>query len=201
MTLLGAVVDTSRRVAETGSRLAKRDAIAACLRALASDEVEIAVAFLSGETRQGRLGIGYATLSELRGRAASDAASLTLGEVDQALARIASTSGKGAAGERARLLGELFARGTRTEQDFLVRLLVGELRQGALEGVMIEALAAAGGVPVADVRRAGMLAAISARSRALRWPRVRPGSRASRSGCCGRCNRCSRSRRRTSAMP
>ncbi|HSD54254.1 MAG TPA: ATP-dependent DNA ligase [Burkholderiales bacterium] len=158
MTRLAALVDASRRVAETGSRLAKRDAIAACLRALAPDEIEIAVAFLSGETRQGKLGIGYATLSELRGGPASVAPSLTLGEVDRALARIAATSGKGAASERARQLGALFAGATRAEQEFLVRLLVGELRQGALEGVMIEATAAAAGVPTADVRRAAMFA-------------------------------------------
>jgi DNA ligase-1 len=158
MTGLAAIVDTSRRVAETGSRLAKRDAIAACLRTAAPAEIAIAVAFLSGETRQGRLGIGYATLSELRGGPASRAPSVRLAAVDGALARIAATSGKGAAGERARQLGELFARATRAEQDFLVRLLVGELRQGALEGVMIEAIAAAAGLPVTVVRRAAMFA-------------------------------------------
>jgi DNA ligase-1 len=158
MTALAALVDASRRVAETGSRLAKRDAIAACLRRLAPEEIEVAVAFLSGETRQGRLGVGYAALSELRGGAAARAPTLTLGEVDEALARIGATRGKGAAGERARELGALFARATRAEQDFLVRLLVGELRQGALEGVMIEAIAAAAGLPVADVRRAAMFA-------------------------------------------
>jgi len=158
MTGLTALVDASRRVAETGGRLEKRDAIAACLRALAPDELEIAVAYFSGETRQGRLGIGFATLSALRGDAASHAPSLTLAEVDGALARVAATRGKGAAGERARQLGELFARATRAEQDFLVRLLVGELRQGALEGVMLEAIAAAAGVPVGDVRRATMFA-------------------------------------------
>ena len=158
MTGLAAIVDISRRVAAAGGRLAKRDAIAACLREVAPDEIEIAVAFLSGETRQGRIGIGYATVSELRGGAASASPSLTLAAVDDALARIAATSGKGAAGARARQLGELFARATRAEQDFLVRLLVGELRQGALEGAMIEAIAAAAGVPVADVRRAAMLA-------------------------------------------
>jgi DNA ligase-1 len=155
---LATLVSASGRVAQTGSRLAKRDAIAACLRALAPGEIEIAVAFLCGETRQGRLGIGHATLSDLRGGAASHAPSLTLDEVDEALARIAATSGKGAAGERTRQLGGLFARATHTEQDFLVRLLVGELRQGALEGVMIEAIAAAAGVPVSDVRRAAMFA-------------------------------------------
>jgi len=158
MTALAALVDTSRRVAETGSRLAKRDAIAACLRTAAPDEVGIAVAFLSGETRQGRLGIGYATLGELRRGAPASAPSLTLREVDGMLERVAATGGKGSAGERARQLGELFARATRAEQDFLVRLLVGELRQGALEGVMIEAIAAAAGLPLADVRRAAMFA-------------------------------------------
>jgi DNA ligase-1 len=158
VTQLATLVDASGRVAETGSRLAKRDAIAACLRAAAPDDIEIAVAFLAGETRQGKLGIGYATLSELRGGPAAAVSSLTLGEVDQTLARIAATSGKGAAGERVRQLGGLFARAKRAEQDFLVRLLVGELRQGALEGVMIEAIAAAAGVPAAEVRRAAMFA-------------------------------------------
>jgi DNA ligase-1 len=159
MTRLAALVEASGRAADTGSRLAKRDAIAACLRAAApAADIGIAVAFLSGETRQGKLGIGHAVLSELRGGPASAASTLTLGEVDEVFERIAATRGKGAAGERARQLGGLFARATRAEQEFLVRLLVGELRQGALEGVMIEAIAAAAGLPAAEVRRAGMFA-------------------------------------------
>jgi len=158
MTPLATVVAASRRAAETGSRLAKRDAIAACLRAASPDEIPIAVALLSGETRQGKLGIGYAALGDLRGSAPAPSPSLSLLDVDEALARVASTRGKGAAVERGRLLGALFARATRDEQDFLARLLVGELRQGALEGVMIEAIAAAAGVPVAAVRRAAMFA-------------------------------------------
>ncbi|GIL03733.1 MAG: putative DNA ligase [Betaproteobacteria bacterium] len=158
MTRFADLVEASTRAAQTASRLGKRDAIAACLRAAAPDEVEIAVAFLSGETRQGRLGIGYATLSALRGRAAAAAPALALREVDDALARIAAAKGKGSAAERGALLSALFARATRAEQDFLVRLLVGELRQGALEGVMIEAIAAAAGVGVAEVRRAAMFA-------------------------------------------
>jgi DNA ligase-1 len=157
MMRLAALVEASARAAATGSRLAKRDALAACLRATAPDEIAIAVAFLSGETRQGKLGIGYATLRGLRGSAAADA-SLTLSEVDAAFARIAATGGKGAAAQRAALLAASFARATRAEQDFLVRLLIGELRQGALEGVMLEAIAAAANVPVADVRRAAMFA-------------------------------------------
>jgi len=155
-TLLAAVVDASTRVADTSSRLAKRDAIAACLRGASPDEVEIAVAYLSGETCQGRIGIGYATLAALRGPHAAEAA-LTLREVDATLERIATTSGKGSAAARSALLHGLFERATEAEQDFLIRLLVGELRQGALEGVMIDAIAAASGVPVAEVRRAAMV--------------------------------------------
>lgn len=158
MTLLADIVEASSRAAQTASRLGKRDAIAACLRAVAPDEVEIAVAFLAGEARQGRLGIGYATLRALRGAAAAAAPTLALREVDDVLARVAEVKGKGSAAERGALLAALFSRATRAEQDFLVRLLVGELRQGALEGVMIEAMAAAAAVPVADVRRAAMCA-------------------------------------------
>src|SRR5215212_1832644 len=155
-TSLAAIVDASDRVAATGSRLAKRDAIAACLGGAAADEVEIAVAFLSGETRQGRIGIGYATLAALRG-APADEPSLTLSEVDAAFDRIGATAGKGSAAARSAALAALFERASAAEQDFLVRLLIGELRQGALEGVMIDAIAAAAGLPVADVRRAAMV--------------------------------------------
>jgi DNA ligase-1 len=158
MTLLADLVEASTRATQTASRIGKRDAIAAFLRAVAPDEVEIAVAFLAGEPRQGRLGIGLATLAALRAGAAAAAPALTLRDVDDALARIAATRGKGAAAERSAMLAALFARATRAEQDFLVRLLVGELRQGALEGVMIEAIAAAADVAAADVRRAAMLA-------------------------------------------
>jgi DNA ligase-1 len=156
-TLLAAVIDASARVADTSSRLAKRDAIAACLRNAGPDEIGIAVAYLSGEIRQGRIGIGYATLSALRGTPAAQP-TLTLHEVDATLERIGSTTGKGSAAARGELLRGLFARATAAEQDFLLRLLLGELRQGALEGVMIEAIAAAANLPVADVRRAAMCA-------------------------------------------
>jgi len=154
-TLLAAVVEASGRVANTRSKLAKRDAIAGCLRDAEGDEVEIAVAYLAGEIRQGRIGIGYATLAAQRDAHAAQPA-LTLHDVDAALERIAATTGKGAAAERSAQLRTLFARATAVEQDFLLRLLVGELRQGALEGVMIDAIAAAADLPTADVRRAAM---------------------------------------------
>ena len=157
MTRLAELVTASQRVGATASRLAKVAALAATLRRLAPEEIEIAVAYLSGETRQGKLGIAYATLGEARS-AGARSASLDLRAVDGALDAIARTKGKGSAAERARSLGELFARATRAEQDFLVRLLVGELRQGALEGVMVDAIAEAAALPVADVRRAAMYA-------------------------------------------
>ncbi|MEP7057902.1 MAG: ATP-dependent DNA ligase [Caldimonas sp.] len=156
-TLLAAVVDASGAAARTSSRLAKRDAIAGCLHSADAGEIAIIVAYLSGETPQGRIGIGYATLAALRG-APADQPVLTVGDVDAALARIATTTGKGSAVERNVQLRALFERATAAEQDFLLRLFVGELRQGALEGVMIDAIAAAAGVPVADVRRAAMVA-------------------------------------------
>jgi DNA ligase-1 len=155
-TLLADLVAASERAAETSSRLAKRDAIAEVLRRAAGDEVEIAVAWLSGETRQGRIGVGWATLSALR-RTPAAVPQLTLGEADAALAAVATTAGKGSAAARTASLRALFERATAAEQDFLVRLLVGELRQGALEGVMLDAVAAAAGVPPADVRRAAMV--------------------------------------------
>jgi DNA ligase-1 len=156
-TALATLVDASAQAAATSSRLAKRDAIAALLRGAAADEVEIAVAWLSGEIRQGRIGVGWSALSTLRGRASASTPSLTLREVDTALADVATTAGKGSAAARKHQLAALFARATAAEQDFLVRLLVGELRQGALEGVMLDAIAAASGLPAADVRRAAML--------------------------------------------
>lgn len=154
-TLLSALASASETAAQTSSRRAKRDAIAACLRDAAPDEVEIAVAYLSGDIRQGRIGIGYATLSAQRGEPAAEV-SLSLLDVDAALEQIAGTTGKGSAASRSAQLHALFARATAAEQNFLIRLLVGELRQGALEGVMLDAIATAAELPAADVRRAAM---------------------------------------------
>ncbi len=114
-----------------------------------------AVALLAGRPRQGRIGIGYAALRAARAETAAGTASLTL--ADATLDRIIEVRGKGAAAERARLLRELFGRAGGQEQDFLVRLLLGELRQGALEGLMVEAVARAAGLRAADVRRAVMV--------------------------------------------
>ncbi len=159
MTLLAELVAASQRVGATASRRAKVAALASFLRRLAPDEIEIAVAFLCGETPQGKLGIGYATLQAIgSGSAVAAPATLELRAVNAALDGLAGTIGKGSAAERARALGELFGRATGAERGFLVRLLVGELRQGALEGVMLDAIAQAAALPVADVRRAAMYA-------------------------------------------
>lgn len=155
---LGTLVETSRRVAATASRLEKVEHLVRCLRACAADEIPVAVAYLSGDLPQGRIGMGYASIRAAVPDAGAEAASLTLAELDDAFTRIAATRGRGSGAARGRLLRGLLARGTRAEQEFLVRLLVGALRQGALEGIMLEAVATAAGVPDEEVRRAFMLA-------------------------------------------
>ena len=156
--LLAALVDTSQYVGENPSRRAKVARIAEFLRALAPDEIDIGVSYLAGVTRQGRSGIGYALIRESRPAANVESPELTLIEVDTALDAIARASGAGSIAERTRLLSDLFGRAMRREQEFLARLLLGELRQGALEGLMIEAVAAAAGLPAEIVRRAAMIA-------------------------------------------
>ena len=193
MTRLADLVTTSQQVAGTSGRLAKVAALAALLRQLAPDEIEIAVAYLSGEVRQGKLGLGYAALRDARdgGEARGDPLALT--EVDAVLGRLRATTGKGSAGARAEQLGALFARAGADERDFLARLIVGELRQGALEGVMLDAIASAVRVrrrrraPRGDVRRR----ARGGRERGADRGRRRAW-RGSRSSCCDRCSRCSR---------
>src|SRR5712691_2327857 len=155
VTPLSDVVRTSTQVAGTPSRLAKVRELADCLGRLQPDEIRIAIPYLSGEIRQGKLSLGYASLQSAR---AGPAPTLTLLEVDRAFDELKAIKGKGAAARREKRLAELFERATAEEQDFLVRLIVGELRQGALEGVMLEAVAAAAGLPAADVRRAATVA-------------------------------------------
>ncbi len=147
----------SRRVSGTASRLAKIRELAGCLRRLTPDEIPIAIVFLTGETHQGKLGLAYAELHYGASDTPAPQPSLTLKEVDAAFAELA-TSGKGASAVRAERLAALFSRATTDERDFLARLIVGELRQGALKGLMLEAVSAAAEIPVAEVRRAAMSA-------------------------------------------
>ncbi len=155
--LLADVVVASAAVAATRARTAKAAAIAGALRAAGPGEVGPVAAWLAGELPQGRVGVGWRTLS--RGLPdPAPAASLTVAAVDAALTALAATTGTGSTTRREALLGEVLAAATGEEQRFLVRLLGGELRQGALEGVLLDAVAAAAGVPPATVRRAAMLA-------------------------------------------
>jgi DNA ligase 1 len=155
--LLAAVVETSARVAETSKRLEKVELLARLLRELHSDEIEIVVRFLAGGIRQGRIGIGYAALRDAQGTAAATP-SLEVAGVDRTFQSIIAATGSGSQRQRLELLHRMLSRATGPEQQFLVRLLMGELRQGALEAVMVEALAKSSGAPVERVRRAVMLA-------------------------------------------
>ena len=156
--LLADLAETSQRVAGTSRRLQKVSALAACLRRLAPEEIETAVAFLCGETRQSKLGVGPAIITQARPAVAAPSPSLTVGEVDHVLERIARTTGAGSLATRREMVSLLFSRATVSEQEFLVRLLIGELRQGALEGVMLDAIAQASQLPAPEVRRAAMVA-------------------------------------------
>jgi DNA ligase-1 len=153
--LLEQVARTSAEVAETSSRLAKIARLADCLALAGPQEVGVAVAYLSGFPPQGTIGVGWAALRELP--AAAPEPTLELLEVDAAASRIQAISGRGSQAARRQEVAALFSRATEGEQRFLVGLFLGELRQGALEGVMSAAVAKAAGVPADDVRRATML--------------------------------------------
>jgi len=154
--LLSEIALASRDVAATSSRLAKVARLSECLTAAAPGEVGVAVAYLSGELPQGTVGVGWAALRELP--APSPEASLELRQVDETVSRLQAISGPGSQAARRAELAALFARATEPEQRLLVGLFLGELRQGALEGVMADAVAKAAHLPAAAVRRAAMLA-------------------------------------------
>ncbi|MBV8951801.1 MAG: ATP-dependent DNA ligase [Actinobacteria bacterium] len=154
--LLADLVAASDSVAATSSRTAKIAAFADVLRALHPDEVPAAIGFLTGAPRQGKVGIGWATLAGIE-RAPASAPSITVLELDSTIDRILTTRGGRSAAARRDLVAALLERATARESDFIRRLFVGELRQGALEGVVGDAIAKAAGVPAARVRRAAML--------------------------------------------
>jgi len=154
--LLESLVQTSAAVAATSGRLAKIKLLADLLKQAKPDEIELAIAYLSGTIRQSKAGVGWATLNKARSHVGTSAR-LHVRDVDETLEKISKTSGKGSAGEKQRLLSALFSKATADEQDFLFRLITGELRQGALEGIMVEALAKARDLPTSEVRRAVML--------------------------------------------
>ena len=152
---LSDVVATSKAVSATRSRLAKRVALVDLLKRADPDDIEVAVAFLSGALRQRRTGLGWASLRELP--TAASTPSLTIAEVDGAFEAISRIAGTGSAAARAGAVHALMERATDDEQVLLRGLVHGELRQGALETSLVDAIAAASGIPLASVRRAVML--------------------------------------------
>ena len=150
------IVTTSASIGETRSRRTKIELIAGCLRRTDPEEVPIAVAYLSGRLPQGTIGVGWASLRDRP--APADEAMLELLGVDAAFQRIRTATGAGSQKARRLELAALLGAATETEQEFLARLLMGELRQGALEGTMVEGVAVAVGVDPAEVRRALMVA-------------------------------------------
>jgi DNA ligase-1 len=152
------LVHLSAAVAATSGKLDKISKLAALLEQLSEDEIPIAIGFLTGWPRQGRLGVGWATLGSARALEPARVPSLELRNVDQVFDSLQAARGKRSGAERARLLTEVFARATADEQQFLSALVIGEVRQGALEGVLLEAVAKAAHVPSDRVRRAAMLA-------------------------------------------
>jgi DNA ligase-1 len=172
---LAELVSVSGRVASTRSRRAKVEALADAMARLEEGELAIGVPFLAGTIRQGRIGIGPRVLARMRAVAPASVPSLRLTDVDDALAQLASLSGKGAAKAREETLGALFGRATLEEQDFLRRLLLGELRQGALEPLLAEATAKAAQVPLRAVRRAHMVVGSLARVATVAMREGEPG--------------------------
>lgn len=154
--LLDELVTVTEAVAATRSRLAKVDALSGVLTRLEPGEIAPAVGFLVGKPRQGRVGVGWRGLAASMGRPASEAR-LTVADFDAFLARFAATSGAGSAETRGRELQSFTERATPREQDFIGRVLLGEMRTGALEGVLIDAIARAADRSGGAVRRAAML--------------------------------------------
>ncbi len=158
MTLVATLTEVSRRVAGTSRRSIKIRELAEALRALDEPEIAIAVLYLSGEIRQGKIGVQYATLQAAANQPTAVQPTLTVLDLDECLTQVSRARGAGSAKRRLELLSELIARSTPSERDFIFRLLTGEIRQGALAGVMIDAIASAAELPGALVRRAAMYA-------------------------------------------
>lgn len=156
MTALGQLVQVADTMAATTAKREKVAAIAGLLGDLEVDEVVPAVGMLLGKPRQGRTGVGWRTLDAVRPDPAA-VGSLTIAEVDDVISAIAEMGGAGSAASRAAALAALLGSASAAEQDFLVRVLLGDMRTGALEAVVLDGVAAAAGLPAAVVRRAAML--------------------------------------------
>ena len=154
--LLTELVDCADAVAATTARTAKIESLAALLRGTAGPEAGVVAALVAGDPRQGRIGVGWATVAALE-TVPAPKPTLTVADLDTLLDTVEGASGEGSTQRRLDLLEDFLTRATAAEADFVRRLLVGELRQGASEGVVVEAIARAAGVAPAAVRRALML--------------------------------------------
>jgi DNA ligase 1 len=158
MTSFSTLVGISQRVGATRSRTTKIRELADGMRLLDTEDLITGVLYLAGELKQVKIGLGGTLLRQMAATAAAAVASLSVLDVDTALERVASCSGPGSAVRRATILEQLFKQATHEEQHYLLRLLSGELRQGALAGLMLDAIAATAGIEVQQVRRAAMYA-------------------------------------------
>ena len=156
MTLFADVVSASADIAATSSRSAKVAILADLLRRLEPEEVPVVVGILSGVPRQGRVGVGYATIGAISRPPAAEP-SLSIEDVDRAISEVEAATGSGSSARRRELLEAVLGRATEPESAFFVGLLTGGLRQGALAGLMADAVAKAAAVPGAIARRALML--------------------------------------------
>ncbi len=159
MTLLVRLAETSEAIAATSSRKEKSERLADTIRELEPDEIVPAIGFLTGSARQGRVGIGWASLQRVVDQASVVASepSITIAEFDQLISDIAETTGSGSEQARVDLIVATIDRATATERPFMTSVLLGELRQGALAGVVTDAVAKAAGLKIATLRRAVML--------------------------------------------
>lgn len=151
------VAATSDELAATAARGEKVAKLAVLLRTCSATEAATVVSWLIGELTQRQIGVGWAALRSLPPPAAES--NLDVAAVEAALTEIGGIAGSGSQSRRRQALRTLFAAATEREQQFLTRLLTGDLRQGALAGVMTDALARAADLPLAQVRRAAMLSA------------------------------------------
>ncbi|MFE4177347.1 ATP-dependent DNA ligase [Streptomyces sp. NPDC056909] len=154
--MLAPLAHVSREVAQTSARSRKISLLAGVFRTAGPEDVPVVIPYLAGRLPQGRIGVGWHALRNPPPPA--DRATLTVRGVDDTFTALASVAGPGSQGERRRLVQGLLAAATEEEQRFLFGLISGELRQGALDAVAVEALAETSGAGAAVVRRAVMLA-------------------------------------------
>ncbi len=180
--LLQRLADVHDTVRGTRSRNQKRDLLAQLLAEAEPEELPLVATYLSGRLRQRRTGLGWQSWGAAP--APADAATLSVADVDAAFDAMAAATGQGSRGARTALLGDLLRRATAAEQGYLRALALGEVRQGALDSVLLDAIASATSVPPATVRRAAMftpdsgdvaLAAMTGGVEALEQIGLRPG--------------------------